>query len=171
MSFFATFELLLNDHESGVHPCDSWFTIPHEASVMLADVLPHLMMPVRPFVSALRPPIVQMMINAAVPQNLRHSVRGPAVLPWATAGRKPDIAARVLVEEPRVALIRHVVHRVIEIEIVIVHPIHRIAHVVHSRKCVTAFHVVWMFKKSIGRMKGAKRCAQRGNPDAWRLAL
>src|SRR5437016_9084417 len=28
-----------------------------------------------------------------------------------------------------------------------------------------------MFEESVGRVKGAERCAERGNPDAWRLAL
>src|ERR1700747_3483294 len=28
-----------------------------------------------------------------------------------------------------------------------------------------------MFEESVGRVKGAERCAQRGNPDARRLAL
>ena len=37
------------------------------ALVVRADVFPHLVMPVRPFVSALRAPVVQMMSNAAIP--------------------------------------------------------------------------------------------------------
>src|SRR3954471_5820274 len=83
-----------------------------------ADVFPHLVMPVGPFVAALRAPVVQMMSNAAVPENLRHSVGRPAVLPWATASNEPNVATRVLMEVPRVTLVSHVVHRVIEIEIV-----------------------------------------------------
>ena len=35
--------------------------------VVLPDVFPHLMMPVRPVVPALRAPVVQMMSNAAIP--------------------------------------------------------------------------------------------------------
>src|SRR4051794_24202808 len=56
-----------------------------------ADVFPHLVMPVRPFVTALRSPVVQMMSNTAIPENLRHSVGRPAVLPGTTAGYQPDI--------------------------------------------------------------------------------
>src|ERR1044072_3025650 len=83
---------------------------PKSSLVMLADVFPHLVMPVRPFVSALWTPIVQMMIDAAVPQDLGHSVGRPAGLPWTTPGGEPDIAARVMIEEPWVVLVRHVVH-------------------------------------------------------------
>src|SRR4030095_15663543 len=99
---------------------------PSEANsslVVRAYVLPHLVMPVGPFVPALRAPVVQMMSNAAIPQDLRHSVGRPAVLPWATAGHEPDVATRVLMEKPRVTLVRHVVHRVIEIEVVVVHSV------------------------------------------------
>jgi hypothetical protein len=139
--------------------------------VVRADVLPHLVMPIGPFVPALRAPVVQMMRNAAIPQDLRHSVGRPAVLPWAAAGHEPDVATRVLMEKPRVALVRHVVHRVIEIEVVVVHSVHRIPHIVDARERVAAFHVVGMLEESVGRMIGAERRAQRGNPDAWRLAL
>src|SRR5213596_3900331 len=48
--------------------------------VVRADVLPHLVMPVGPFVPALRAPVVQMMSNAAIPEDLGHSVGRPAVL-------------------------------------------------------------------------------------------
>ena len=44
---------------------------PSEANSSLevrADVLPHLVMPVGPFVSAFRAPVVQMMSDAAVPK-------------------------------------------------------------------------------------------------------
>src|SRR4029450_10203010 len=92
---------------------------PSEANsslVVLPDVFPHLVMPVRPFVPALRPPVVQMMRNAAIPENLRHSVGGAAVLPRTTAGHEPDVATRVLMEIPGVTLLRLVVDRIIEVE-------------------------------------------------------
>ena len=71
-----------------------------DPSVLLkvrAHVLPHLVMPVRPFVPALRTPIIEMMSNAAIPQNLGHSIGGPTVLPWTRAGHEPDVATGVLV--------------------------------------------------------------------------
>src|SRR5213592_4179990 len=98
--------------------------------VVRADVLPHLVMPVGPFVTALWAPVVQMMSNAAIPEDLGHSVGRPAVLPWTTAGHEPDIATRVLMEIPRVTLVSHIVHRVVEIEVVVVHPAHGVLHIV-----------------------------------------
>src|SRR5947199_2685483 len=86
--------------------------------VVRADVLPHLVMPVGPFVPALRAPVVQTMSNAAVSENLRHSVRWPAVLPWTTASGEPDVATGILMEKPWVILVSDIVHRVIEIEVV-----------------------------------------------------
>src|SRR6266540_7568011 len=85
---------------------------PSEANsslVVRADVLPHLVMPVRPFVPALWAPVVQMMSNAAIPKDLGHSVGRPAVLPRTTAGYQPDVATRVMMEKPRVTLVGHIV--------------------------------------------------------------
>src|SRR6266481_3832803 len=70
---------------------------PNGSLVVRADVIPHLVMPVGPFVPALRAPVVQMMSNSTTGQHLRHSVSGPAVLPRTTAGRESDVATRVLV--------------------------------------------------------------------------
>ena len=104
-------------------------------------------------------------------KHLGHSVGRPAVLPRTTAGYQSDVATRVLMEIPRVTLVSHIVHRVIEIEVVIVHPVHGIPHVVDARKRVTALHVVGMLEESVSRVIGTERCAQRGDPDARRLAL
>src|SRR5919201_1787811 len=81
--------------------------------IMRADVFPHLVMPVGPLVTAFRAPVVEMMRNAAVSEDLRHSIGRSAVLPRTTTGREMDVATPVLMEIPRVTLIRHVVHRVI----------------------------------------------------------
>src|SRR4030095_6277843 len=83
--------------------------------VVLADVLPHLVMPVGPFVSALRAPVVQMMSDAAIPEDLGHSIGRSAVLPRTTTRHEVDVATRVLMEIPGVTLIGHIVDRVIEI--------------------------------------------------------
>src|SRR5213593_2700787 len=102
---------------------------PSEANsslVVRADVFPHLVMPIRPFVTALRAPVVQMMSNAAIPEDLGHSVGRPAVLPRTTAGHESDVATRVLVEIPGVTLVGDIVDRVIEVEVVIIHAVHRI---------------------------------------------
>src|SRR5206468_3203573 len=76
--------------------------------VMRPDVFPHLVMPIGPFVSAFRAPVVQVMSDAAVPENLRHPVRGPAVFPRATAGHEVDVATGVLKEIPWVTLVSHI---------------------------------------------------------------
>jgi hypothetical protein len=144
---------------------------PNGSLVVGADVLPHLVMPVGPFVPALRAPVVQIMSNAAIPEHLGHSVGRPAVLPRTTAGHEPDVAARLLVEVPGVTLVGHIVHRVIEVEVVVIHSVHRIPHIVDARECVAPLHVVGMFEEGVGRMIGAERCAQGGNRDARRLAL
>src|SRR3954452_24142698 len=139
--------------------------------VVCADVFPHLVMPVGPFVSALWAPVVQMMSNATAVQHLGHSIGGSAVLPGTAAGYQSDVATRVLLEVPRITLVSHVVHRVVEIKIVIVHPVHGVSHVINARECVAALHVVGMFEQSVSRVIRTERCAQRGDPDARRLAL
>ena len=108
---------------------------PDEASgflVVCSDVLPHLVMPVGPFVPALWAPVVQVMSDPAIPKHLGHLIGGPAVLPWTSAGREMDVATSVLVEKPRVILVGHIVDRVIEVEVVVVHPVHGIAQVVNA---------------------------------------
>src|SRR5437016_14120357 len=108
--------------------------------VVRADVLPHLVMPVRPFVPALRAPVVQMMSNAAIPEDLRHSVGGATVLPWATAGYEADVATGVLMEKPGITLVGDIVDRVIEVEVVVIHAVHRVAHVINARERVAALY-------------------------------
>src|SRR6478609_1167384 len=126
---------------------------------MCANVFPHLVMPVGPFVTTFWTPVVQMMSNAAVPENFRHSVGRPAVLPRTTSGYQANVATRVLMEIPWVTLIRDIVYRVIKIEIVIIHPVHGVSHVVDARERVTTLHVVGMLEESISGMIGTQRCA------------
>src|SRR5206468_791203 len=42
---------------------------------------------------------------------------------------------------------------------------------VDARERVAALHMVGMLEEGVGRVIGTERCTQRGNPDAWRLAL
>ena len=74
-------------------------------------------------------------------------------------------------EIPRVTLVGHIVHRVIEVEVVVVHPVHGVPQVVDAGQRVAALHMVGMFEESVGRVIRTERCAQRCNPDARRLAL
>src|SRR6266550_4164451 len=73
--------------------------------VVRAHVLPHLVMPVGPFVSALRAPVVQMMSNPPAREHGGELVGRSAVFPRTTAGREVDVATRVLLEKPRVVLV------------------------------------------------------------------
>src|SRR6266403_4346229 len=127
--------------------------------VVRAYVLPHLVMPVGPFVPALRAPVVKMMRNAAIPKNLGHSVGRAAVLPRSTAGREVDVATRQLVEKPGVVLVGHIVDRIIEVEVVVVHPVHRVPQVVNAGEGVAALHSVGVLEEGIGGVIGAERCA------------
>src|SRR4029453_15947053 len=100
---------------------------PSEANsslVVLPDVFPHLVMPVGPFVPTLGAPVVQMMSNAAIPEDLGHSIGRPAVPPRAPAGHESDVATRVLVEVPGIILVSNIVDRVFEVEVVVVHSVH-----------------------------------------------
>src|ERR1043166_4750722 len=138
--------------------------------VVLPHVFPHLVMPVGPFVPAFRAPVVQMMRDAAVPEDLGHSVGRPAVFPGSAAGHEPNVAARVMMKKPRVTHVRHIVYGIIEVEVVVVHAVHGVAHVVDARERVAALHVVGMFEESVGRVISAEGCAQWGDSDAGRLA-
>src|SRR6266496_1662163 len=147
---------------------------PSEANSSLevrADVLPHLVMPVGPFVPALRAPVIKMISDAAIPEDLGHSVCRSAVLPRTTAGREVDITTPILIEKPGVILVGHVVDRVIEVEVVVVHPVHGIAQVVDAGERVAAFHPVGVLKEGVSRVIGAERGAIGGDRDARRLAL
>src|SRR4030095_14869376 len=102
-------------------PVSSFATVNNPSAVKSslvvgAYVFPHLVMPVRPFVPALRTPGVHIMSNAAIPENLRHSVGGPAVLPRTATGHESDVATCVLVEKPGITLVGHIVDRIIKVE-------------------------------------------------------
>ena len=119
---------------------------------------------------ALRAPVVQMMRYSAALEHLRHSVGRAAVFPWAATGREVDVATPVLVEKPGIVLVGHIVDRIIEVEVVVVHPVHRVAHVVNAGERVAALHMVGMLEKGVGRVIGAERCAVGGDRNARRLA-
>ena len=89
-------------------------------------------MPVGPFVPAFWAPVVQMMRYSAALEHLRHSVGRSAVFPRTTAGREVDVAALVLVEKRGVVLVRHIVDRIIEVEVVVIHPVHGIPQIVNA---------------------------------------
>src|SRR2546423_14057363 len=138
---------------------------------MLADVFPHLVMPVGPFVAAFRTPVVEVMWNAGAGEDFGHSVGGAAVFPGAGAGREVDVAGGELLEEPGVGLVGHVIDRAVEIEVVVVHSVHGIAHVVDAGEGVAALHAIGVLGEGVGGGKGAGRGATRGDRAAGSLAL
>src|SRR5579864_5815140 len=78
----------------------------------LRDVLPHLMLPIRPIMPTLRPPIVQVMMDPLALKDMRKPIRRPAVLPRPTAGGDVDIA---LVQLPNLVIVgvRKIIHRIV----------------------------------------------------------
>ena len=111
-----------------------------------------------------------MMSNPPAREHGGKLVGRAAVFPWATAGREMDVATPVLMEKPGIVLVGHIVDRIIEVEVVVVHPVHRVAHVVNAGERVAALHVVGMLEEGVGRVIGAERCAVGGDRDARRLA-
>jgi hypothetical protein len=59
-----------------------------------ADILPHLVMPVGPFVAALRAPVVEVMSNPPAREHGGHLVGGAGHFPRTTASREVDVATR-----------------------------------------------------------------------------
>src|SRR5881628_2043927 len=98
-----------------------------------------------------------MMRNSAIPQDLGLSVGRPAVLPRTTAGHEPDVATAVLMEKPGITLVRNVVDEVIEVEVVVIHPVQGILDIVDARERVAALRVVRMLEEGVGCVIGAER--------------
>src|SRR3954470_22197361 len=117
---------------------------------MRADVFPHLVMPVGPFVPAFRAPVIEVVSYAAALEHLGHSVSGAGDLPWAAASGEVDVAGRKLLEEPGIILVGHVVDGIIEVEVVVVHSVHGIAQIVNARERVAALYTVGMLEEGVG---------------------
>jgi len=67
-----------------------------------------------------------MMSYSAARKHGGHLVGWAGHFPRTTAGRGVEVATRELVEKPGVVLVGHIVDRIIEVEVVVVHPIHRV---------------------------------------------
>src|SRR6266550_8554940 len=91
-----------------------------------------------------------MMSNPPAREHGGKLVGRPAVFPWAATGREVDVATRVLVEKPGIVLVSHIVDRIIEVEVVVVHPVHGIAQIINAGERVAALHVVGMLKEGVG---------------------
>src|SRR5206468_11291455 len=111
-----------------------------------------------------------MMSNPPAREHGGKLVGRAAVFPWAATGREVDVATPVLVEKPGIVLVGHIVDRIIEVEVVVVHSVHGIAQIVNAGERVAALHVVGMLEEGVSRVIGAERCAVGGDRDARRLA-
>src|SRR6185503_15735269 len=96
------------------------------------DVFVHLVLPVGPIVPAVRPPVVHRVRDPLGAQDLGQPPGRPAVLVRAVARGQADVALREALQVPRVAQARDVVHGVVEVEVVVVVPIHELADVVDA---------------------------------------
>src|SRR4051794_815034 len=85
-----------------------------------SEVFPQHVPPIRPIVSALGAPVVEMVRNAAGGENPREAVRFLRVLPRSGARRQVDVATRQMVPRPAVGDVRGVVDGVVEVEVVVV---------------------------------------------------
>src|SRR5438046_10343435 len=97
-----------------------------------------------------------MMSNPPAREHGGKLVGRAAVFPWAATGHEPDVANRVLMEKPGITLVRYVVHRIIEVEVVVVHPVHSVAHIINAGEHVAALHAIGMSDAGVGRGLRAK---------------
>jgi len=134
-------------------------------------IFAHLMLPVGPVVAAFRTPVVQRMPDSLARKNLGQAIRGAAVLPLAGTRAEVDVARGKLPQKPGIAQIRQIINWIIEIEIVVVHPVHKIANVVHAGHREAALDHVGMLKKRVGSVIRPEGSAHRRNRDPGALAI
>src|ERR1700722_566121 len=136
-----------------------------------AYVFAHLMLPIRPVVPALRAPVVQRMPDALARKDLGQPIRRPAVLPLTCAGADMDVARGQLSQDPWVVQVSQVIHGIVEIKIVVVHPIHEVSHVIHAGHRKAPLDHIGMLEKRVGRVIRAERRAHGRNGDSRTLAI
>src|SRR5438132_578554 len=85
-------------------------------------------------------------------------------------GNQLGAQMKLVADNVTVIVLQNAGHWIIEVEVVVVHPVHRVAHVVNAGERVAALHVVGMLEEGVGRVIGAERCAVGGDRDARRLA-
>jgi len=117
-------------------------------------------------VPALGAPVVDGVANSFARKNLGEAIGRGTVFPRAGAGDEVDIAGSKLFVIPGIGEIGEVVDRIVEIEIVVVHPIHEISEVVNARHGEAALEDVGMLKEDVGGVISAEGRAHRGNRDA-----
>src|ERR1700720_1021269 len=142
-------------------PEDVLSSPPKSNSEKLRDVLAHLVLPVRPVMAALRSPVVERVADPLAGQNFREAVGGPAVLPGARTGADVNVATGDLLIEPGIAGVREVIDGIVEIKIVVVHPVHEVPHIVDPGHREAALDDVGMLEEAVRGMIRAERRAHR----------
>src|SRR5271168_3742794 len=110
-------------------------------------VLSHLVLPIRPIVPALRAPIVQRVPDSLPGQDLREAVRRPGVLPRTAARGDVNVAAGQLPVNPWIAQALQVIHRIVEVKIVVVQAVHEISQVVDAGHGETTLDHIGMLEQ------------------------
>src|ERR1700735_3841878 len=129
------------------------------------------MFPEGPVVPAFRTPIVEMMWNSFVRQNIRKPVGRATVFPRAGACGDVDVALCELRHHVSIGEVRKVVDRIVEVSVVVVHSAHEILYVVNAGKSETATHNIGMFEQCVCRVVSAERRTHGGNRDVLRPAI
>src|SRR6185295_15700791 len=102
----------------------------------------HLTLPIGPIVPAVGTPVVERMRNAARAQDLGEPPRGHTVFVGPVAGGQVDVALPQVVQEVPVREVRHVVHGVVEVEVVVVVAVHEAPDVVDAGQGQAAAELV-----------------------------
>src|SRR6266404_5142537 len=129
------------------------------------DVFPHHVLPVRPVVAAFGAPVIERMANAFPAKNLGQAVRRPGVFPLPGAGGDMNVAGGKLLVYPGIAQVGEVVDGIVEIKIVVIHPVHEIFQVVHAGHSEAALDDVGMLEERVSRVIRAERHAHGRNAN------
>src|SRR2546425_10227369 len=114
------------------------------------------MLPVWPIVAALGAPVVEMVRDAPGPEDVGEPVGRAAVLVWPAPRREVDVALMEVGEEVGVAQVGHVVDGVVEVEVVVVVPVHEPAEVVHAGEGQASPDEVGVLQQGVRGMVGTE---------------
>src|SRR5208337_881442 len=134
------------------------------------DVFAHLVLPERPVVAAFGTPVVHGVTNPFAGQHFGQAIGGGAIFPGTGAGDEVDVAGVVLLEIPAIGEVGEVIDGIVEVEIVVVHPVHEIPEIVDTGHGKATLKDVRMLEERVGGVIRAEGCAHSGNGDA-RLAV
>jgi hypothetical protein len=116
-------------------------------------------------VAALGSPIIDGVTDALLGENIGELIGWTTMLPRTTAGDQVNVARGELVVIPGIREIGEVVDGIVEIEIIVVHPVHEILKIIDARHGETMFEDVGMFEKRIGGVIGTEGRTHGGDRD------